>query len=186
MRHLAALLPIALLAATPLAAAEPVAVPAFRSVELRGGGTVVIRPGPASVTIRKGSAAFTSFRVDFQGQLKIDACNERCPRNYDLDIEIHYPTVLPVAVKGGGTIVAESGFGPQREVVAGIAGGGTIDLRSVSSSTAAAGVDGGGRILFGPSRSLAAAVNGGGEILYSGNPQVTTAIRGGGTVERGE
>jgi hypothetical protein len=186
MRHVAVLLPLAFVATAPLAAAEPVAVPAFNSVELRGGGKVVVRPGPASVTLLKGSAAFTSFRVDANGQLKIDACNSSCPRNYDLNIEIRYPRVLPMAIKGGGEISAAAGFGPQHELAAGVSGGGTIDLRSVRAETVAAGVNGGGTILVGASNSLAAAVNGGGEVLYSGNPQVTTAIRGGGTVERSE
>ena len=98
MRHVAVLLPLAFVATAPLAAAEPVAVPAFNSVELRGGGNVVVRPGPASVTLLKGSTAFTHFRVDAQGQLKIDACNAQCPRNYDLEVEIRYPKVLPMAI----------------------------------------------------------------------------------------
>lgn len=186
MRVLFTILPFALVAAVPAVAAETVPVPAFRSVELRGGGNVVVRPGPAQVAILNGSTQFTRFRVDSQGQLKIDACNNRCPRHYDLRIEIHYPSVLPMAVKGGGTIAAAPGFGPQREIAAGVAGGGLIDLRSVTAQTAAGGVNGGGTILVGPSRTLAAAVNGGGLIRYAGDPQVTTAINGGGAVRRGD
>ncbi len=184
MRHLAVLLPLTFLAAAPLAAAEPVAVPSFRSIELRGGGHVIVRPGPARVTILEGSSRFTRFAVDRQGQLKIDACNAQCPRNYDLTIEIRYPTVLPMGVKGGGTITAESGFGPQQSVAAGVGGGGLIDLRSVTARTVAAGVEGGGTILAGAPATLAAAVSGGGEIRYTGNPRVTTVINGGGSVRR--
>jgi hypothetical protein len=177
-------LPLAI-AAVPAIAAETVSVPAFRSVELRGGGHVTVRPGPAQVVILDGSTQFTSFSMDNQGQLKIDACNERCPQHYNLTIEIHYPNVLPMAVKGGGSIVAAPGFGPQDNVAAAIAGGGVIDLRSVTADTVAAGVNGGGKIMAGPSKTLAAAVNGGGEVRYAGNPQVTTAIRGGGNVRPG-
>src|SRR5690349_1906624 len=100
MRSATVLVPIALLAAAPLAAAETVPVPAFRSVELRGGGDIVVRRGPAQVTIVEGSTQFTSFAVDNDGQLKIDACNANCPRHYELRIEVSYPTVLPMGIKG--------------------------------------------------------------------------------------
>jgi hypothetical protein len=73
MRPAAVLIPLALLAAAPLAAAETVPVPAFRSVELRGGGDIVVRRGPAQVTLLQGSTQFTRFWVDPEGQLKIDA-----------------------------------------------------------------------------------------------------------------
>lgn len=186
MRVLFTILPFALVAAVPAVAAETVPVSAFRSVELRGGGSVVVRPGPARVTILNGSRQFTRFRVDEQGQLKIDACDANCPHHYDLRIEIRYPTVLPMGVKGGGSITAASGFGTQREVAAGVGGGGLIDLRSVMAETAAAGVNGGGRILVGPSKTLAAGVSGGGEIRYAGNPAVTMGVQGGGSVSRAD
>jgi len=172
-------------AAAPLAAAETVSVPAFRSVELRGGGDVIVRPGAPQVTILEGSSQFTSFRVDDQRQLKIDACNANCPNHYKLTIEIRYPTVLPMGIKGGGKITAAPGFGHQHELAAGVGGGGLVDLRSVSADTVAAGVNGGGKILVGESKTLAAAVSGGGEVRYAGDPQVTTVIDGGGSVRRG-
>lgn len=206
MRSMLFLLPLAV-AAVPAAAAEVVPVPEFRSIQLRGGGSVIVRPGPAQrVTIVNGSSHFTSFRVDRDGQLEIDACNERCPRQYDLTIEVRYPTVLPLGVKGGGEITVERGFGPQREialgvggggridvrslaagkVAAGVTGGGLIDLRSVDAGSVAVGVNGGGKVMVGRSKTLAAGVSGGGEVIYAGNPQVTTAINGGGNVRRGE
>jgi hypothetical protein len=174
-----------LLASAPLLAAEPVALPEFKSVELRGGGHVTIRPGPARVTIVEGSTRFTRFHVDKDGQLKIDACAGPCPRHYILKIELSYPTVLPMGVKGGGTITAASGFGTQQTVAVGIGGGGLIDLRSVTAETVAAGVHGGGKIMVGPSRSLAAAATGGGEIRYAGDPKVTSVINGGGSIRPG-
>ena len=114
-----------IVAAAPLAAAETVSVPAFRSVELRGGGTIIVRPGAPRVTILEGSSQFTRFRVDDQGQLKIDACNARCPNHYDLSIEIRYPTVLPMGIKGGGKITAAPGFGHQHQIAAGSAAAGS-------------------------------------------------------------
>jgi len=174
-------------AATPLAAAEPVPVPAFRSVELRGGGSVIIRPGPAQqVTIVEGSSQFTRMRVDGSGKLKIDACNERCPRHYRLTIEIRSPSVPDAAIAGGGTITAAPGFAPQGEIAVAVNGGGQIDVRALSVANVSAAVNGGGRILTGRSSSLSAAVNGGGEIRYASSRSVSSAIHGGGSVRRGD
>ena len=182
MRTAAILLPLALLASAPLVAAETVPVPAFKSMELRGGGNVVIRPGPAQVVIIDGSSQFTRFWVDGQGQLKIDACNERCPNHYRLNIEIHYPKVLPMGVEGGGKITVAPGFAPQHELAAGVSGGGVVDFRAVSADVVAAGVNGGGKVMVGTSRKIAAAVSGGGAVLYSGNPDITRVIDGGGVI----
>ena len=177
------LLPLLLLAASPATAAELVSVPAFQSVELRGGGEVVYRHGPVQrVTLLNGSTRFTGFRVDRQRKLEIDACNNNCPRHYDLQIEIISPQVVDSAVEGGGSITAGPGFGPQSDVAAAVDGGGLIDFRAVRIADVAASVQGGGKITVGPANNIAAAVNGGGEIRYAGNPSVTTAINGGGSV----
>jgi hypothetical protein len=186
MRLAAALLPLTLAAAVPAFAVETVPTSAFRSIELRGGGNVLVRPGRPQVTILEGSTQFTRFHVDGQQRLVIDACNDRCPRHYDLTIEVRYPTVLPMGVSGGGTISVAGGFGPQNAIAAGVEGGGTIDIRSVGADTIAAGINGGGKVLVGATKSLTASVNGGGDVRYSGNPSVTTAINGGGTVRRGD
>jgi len=189
MRYPLPLMSLAVAVIAPAQAAENVAlpVPAFNNVELRGGGDVVLVPGPAQrLTVLEGSTAFTRFRVDGSGKLKIDACDDRCPQHYRLRIEIQSPRVPPVAVMGGGEIRAAAGFAPQSEVAAGVAGGGKIDLRAVDASTAAAGVNGGGLILVRPRLSLAASVNGGGEVRHWGNPAVTTLIQGGGNVRRGD
>jgi hypothetical protein len=186
MRSIALLFPFALAAAAPLAAAETVPVESFRQVELRGGGNVVLRPGAAErVTILEGSSQFTTFRVDGEGRLVIDACNDRCPRHYKLRIEIQVPKVVPSAVKGGGTITAAPGFARQREIGIAVDGGGLIDMRAVSAVTVAAAVTGGGKILSGVSDTLAAAVMGGGEIRYLGDPKTAISINGGGNVRRG-
>lgn len=186
MRSIIPLFALALAASAPALAVENVPVPPFNNVELRGGGDVVLVPRPVQrITLLEGSTAFTRFRVDGTGKLRIDACNERCPQHYNLRIEIQSPHVPSVGVQGGGSIRAVSGFAAQDRVAAGVFGGGKIDLSAVAARTAAAGVDGGGLILIRPTATLAAGVNGGGEIRYFGNPQVTSAINGGGTVRPG-
>jgi len=176
----------ALLAAGPALALEPIAVPNFHSVELRGGGNVTVVPGPAErVTIVEGSSQFTHMYVENDGQLRIDTCNERCPQNYRLRVEIQSPRVPDLAVSGGGSIATSAGFAPQERLAAAVHGGGRIDARSVEAGSVAAAVNGGGELLVRPRASLAAAVNGGGHIRYWGSPSLTMAVRGGGDVNRG-
>jgi hypothetical protein len=185
MRSIAPIFALAFVASAPVLAAEVVPVPAFQSVELRGGGNVLVVPGPVQrVTIVRGSTEFTRIYMRDKGQLRIDACNERCPRNYPLEVRIESPNVPGVAISGGGTIRAASGFATQRQLSAAIRGGGTIDLRSVRSADAAAAVNGGGDIFVAPRDSLSAVVNGGGDVHYRGNPRVSMVVRGGGNVSR--
>jgi len=186
MRSILPIFAVSLAISVPAVAdAQSVAVPSFRSVELRGGGDVMIVPGPVQrVTILNGSTQFTSFRMRRDGQLVIDACNTQCPHNYNLRIRIESPRVPTVAVKAGGTIIAQRGFAPQRELVAAVSAGGTIDLRAVDTQTAVAAVNAGGDIYVRPRASLTAAVNSGGDIHYSGHPAVTMAVHGGGDVSR--
>jgi len=188
MRFIVPLLAVALAAAaapTPSSAAELVAVPGFRSVQLHGGGTITVRQGPVQrVTVMRGSTAFTTFRVWRNGELRIDACNSRCPRNYPLEIEIVSPRAPDLAINGGGTIIAARGFAPQAQLSAAINGGGTIDATAVPARNVSAAINGGGEIRVNAVHSLSTAVRGGGEVAYAGNPQVSTAIVGGGTVHR--
>jgi len=185
MRSSLPMFALALAISAPALAAEPVPVSAFRSIELRGGGDVTIVPGPVQrVTLVSGSRAFTSFRVVRNGRLEIDACNERCPRNYDLQIRIESPHLPSVAISGGGDIKAARGFAPQRELSAAVNGGGTIDVRAVDAADVSAAVNGGGTIFVRPRTTLSAAIHGGGDIRYSGNPQVSMAVSGGGDVSR--
>ena len=180
------LLPLAVSTPTPASAAELVQLPAFESVQLRGGGSVVVRRGPAQrVTIVDGSSAYTRMSVDHRGQLTIDACNNRCPRQYDLRIEIESPDAPDAAISGGGSISFAPGFAAQRDIAIAINGGGHIDARAVPAANVSAAVNGGGRILSGASQKLSAAVSGGGEVRYSGSPDVSSIVNGGGSVRRG-
>jgi len=97
--------------------ASPVSVGPFRSVELRGGGHVILRPGAVQrVTLVDGSTQFTKFYVKSDGQLVIDTCDENCPRHYDLEVEIVTPRIEGVAISGGGEVESESGFGRQNSI----------------------------------------------------------------------
>jgi hypothetical protein len=183
MRSVFPLFAAAFAVSAPAVAIEHVPVSAFRSVELRGGGEVTVRPGPVQrVTITEGSTQFTRIYLDRDRKLRIDACNNRCPGRYDLKVEIQSPDAPDVAISGGGSIRASGGFAPQRNLSAAVHGGGTIDVRSVRVSNVSAAVHGGGEIFVRPLSSLSAAVLGGGQVRYAGNPQVSMAVQGGGLV----
>ena len=186
VRSIVPLFTCALLAAAPALAQEVVPVPHFKSVELRGGGEVLIQRGPVQrVTLVKGSSRYTRVRVTRDDKLTIDVCSSDCPHNYRLKVVVESPNVPYLAIDGGGKISTAAGFAGQEEVVAAINGGGVIDATSVSAAKATAAVDGGGEIKVRALRVLTAAVNGGGVIRYWGDPQVTSAVDGGGVVRRG-
>lgn len=186
IRNIIPLMGLALLASVPAIASELVAVPAFHSVELRGGGDVALVHGVAQrVTIIDGSSQFTHIYVDRQGSLKIDACNRNCPNHYRLRIEIQSPQVPDLAVDGGGDIKVGSGFAPQHRLSAAVNGGGSIDTRGLEAADVAAAINGGGDLLVRAASTLQGAVSGGGLVRYWGNPQVTSAVQGGGAVQRG-
>jgi hypothetical protein len=185
MRSVLPLFALPIFASAPALATEQVAVPAFRSLELRGGGQVTIRPGPVQrITLIEGSSRITRFRVERDGQLKVDVCDNNCPRNYRLRIDVESPHVPDVAIAGGGSIQAVGNFAPQRQLSAAIKGGGKIDVLAVQAANVHSAIHGGGQISVRASASLAAAVNGGGHIRYAGNPQLSSAINGGGSVDR--
>ena len=180
------LLAFALAASAPALGAESIPVPHFNSIQLSDGGNVTVVPGPVQrVTLLSGSREFTRFRMRRDGQLEISMeCNGRCPRNYDLRVQVESPQVPNVAVSEGGTIVVQRGFAPQRRIAAAVSEGGTIDLRAAAADDISAAVNSGGTIHVRPLRTLSAAVNAGGDIRYSGNPKVTMAVNNGGAVRR--
>ena len=157
---------VALVAAAPGAASTPVSVPVFDSINLKGGGHVVVRHGGAqSVTLVSGNLETTRFKVTHDGTLEVDACVRSC-NDYRLEVEIVTPGLEGVGVEGGGEIRADGAF-PQRDSLAiGIEGGGEIDMIAISAGAVAAGIEGGGTI------------------RYRGDPTVTSGIEGGGSVSR--
>lgn len=172
-----------LLAAGGASAATVVPLAPFKAIGLHGGGDVVLKHGDVQrVTLLKGSTQYTGFTVK-EGSLEIDACNDSCPSNYDLQIEIVSPEIDAVAVHGGGDIKAEGSFPSVSHLAAAVHGGGDIDLRAIPAANVSAAVNGGGDISTTATVSLAAAVNGGGDITYWGNPTVSEAVHGGGDVQ---
>lgn len=175
----------ALVCAGAAQADETVSVPAFRSIELRGGGHVTLRHGDVQrVTLTRGSTRYTKFHVKDDGQLVIDACNRDCPWVYRLAITIETPAIGGVAVSGGGDIEAESGFARQPKLAAAVSGGGGIDVRAIPATRASAAVSGGGHIRLRALDDLHAAVDGGGKIaMRSGEvAEASATVSGGGAI----
>ena len=192
---------IALLAftAVPATAADVVPLPRFKAVELRGGGEVVLRHGPVQrVTIIEGDRNISSLEVAGPSErrvgrntfrnsgesLVIRACEERCPRNYRLRVEIVSPEVTAIAISGGGTVRTVGTFPRTGAVALAVSGGGVLDARTLTADAVGASVSGGGLINTYPRSSLGASVRGGGTIRYWGNPSVGQSVRGGGAVVR--
>jgi hypothetical protein len=183
-------------AAAPAAAQTVIPVSKFRAVELRGGGRVILRHGPVQrVTMLRGSSEYSSIETgrrqilnggrvvnDSREGLVIEACRQRCPRDYRLEVEIVTPDFDALAVSGGGEILLREGFPRRSSVALAANGGGTIDARALSATSVAAAANGGGTLLVRPDSSLAASVRGGGTIRYWGNPSVVQSVKGGGTV----
>ena len=178
----------ACLVALPAAAQTIVPTPAFNAIELEGGGHVTLRHGSVQqVRLLKGSTRFTRFIMERSQphKLRIEACDNDCPHDYDLEVEITTPGIDTLAVSGGGRIESGGDFPARHQLTLAVDGGGTIDVRAMSSEGATAAVDGGGRILVNAQRELTAAINGGGKIRYWGAPRLTEAVEGGGSVEQG-
>ncbi len=174
------------LAAAQASAGTIVPVAPFNSIELEGGGHIVLRHGAAQqVSLEKGSTQYTQFHIEDGNKLVIQACNESCPHEYDLEIAITTPDIQGVGVSGGGAIESNGTFPDQHSISAAVQGGGRIDVRSMDVANANAAVNGGGHIMVKVERDLTAAINGGGQINYWGNPQVRSAVSGGGEINKG-
>jgi hypothetical protein len=170
------------------AQSEPISVAAFRSVELRNGAHATVRYGPTQrVTLLRGDVDQTRITVASGDRLIIDKqCRMRCPRGYELEIEIVAPELSNITVAQGGWIQTRGSFPRQAELVATVDNGGTIDIRSMSVGSVTASVLSGGRILTRPLTTMAARVEDGGNITYWGDARVTQSIEHGGVVTRGD
>jgi len=174
------------LAALPALAEERVPVAPFDSIELEGGGHVIVKQGDVQqVRLVSGSTSFTRIVVEKGRKLRIEACNDNCPHHYDLQVEITTPRLDALAVSGGGEIEGAGDFPGLHKLAVAVNGGGTVDTRALHADRATAAVDGGGLIRVRANGELTAVINGGGTIRYWGNPRVTSAIDGGGKVEHG-
>ncbi|HKY97870.1 MAG TPA: DUF2807 domain-containing protein [Gemmatimonadaceae bacterium] len=167
----------------------PVSIPVapFSSINLPDGGHVIVRESPTQrVTLIQGNRDLTRIEVTDRGMLMIvDNCDTKCPRGYELEVEILTPRVASLAISNGGWIRTVGSFSGQSELSARVAHGGTIDARSMLVDNVNAAVEQGGRIFTSPRTSLTANVYQGGVVLYWGNPRVQRSIRKGGVVQKG-
>jgi hypothetical protein len=159
--------------------------PAFKSVQLRGMGHVIIRHGDVQrVTLLKGDSNVTQVHMDRYGndQLVIDACRNDCPSDYELVVEIVTPAISGVAIDGSGKIETQGSFPRMDRLNAAINGSGDIDVHGIAAERSDAAISGSGNIKVTTSGVLNAAISGSGTILYWGSPQVRSAISGSGTI----
>jgi len=190
--HTSHVLGVTLLSALALAMPKPViaqtVVPLapFRSVELRNGGKAILRHGPVQrVTLLKGTLDYSQVTIVSGDRLVIDKCSNKCPRGYELEIEIITPDIYGISVAHGGTIASRGNFPRLAEIRIDVSNGGTIDIRSITVDSVNASVDQGGRIFTKPQVSMSASVRQGGIITYWGDAQVTSSVEHGGVVTKG-
>ena len=157
----------------------------FTAIELDGGAKAVLNYGPAQrVTLLKGNPDLTHITVTGE-RLIIDKCRDKCPRGYEVEVEIVTPLISAVAVRNGGVIEGRGNFPLHPALSLAVAHGGTIDARPIPSNSITAAVNQGGRILAKPQATMTASVSNGGVITYWGDAQVTSSAQHGGAINKG-
>lgn len=184
------ILPALILAAVLPAAAEAgqtIPVPAFKTVEVHGGGHAVLRHGSVQrVVLLKGDPKIAEIRVTPEGELLLAPCKDWCWGEHELEVEITTPAIAGVSVHGGGDLDASGDYPVQPSLAVSVHGGGDADLRAIPAETVSASVHGGGDAEVRATRMLNASVHGGGTLRYWGHPHVTAATHGGGSIESGD
>lgn len=205
MRYLRSILMAAAIlpaATASSATAQPIALPKFEAVELKGGGgEVILRHGPSQrVTLLSGDPRITRLEVPPQivqrvgkdtitngGEtLVINGCNGDCPRGYHPKIEVVSPHVSGIAASSGGKVIAVGGFPTQSSIGVAAMSGGEIDIRAMAVRSVGAHASGGGIIRTRPLANLGASAGAGGQIIYSGNPKTGVHVDTGGSVTRAD
>jgi len=177
---------IILVVAALVAAQTVVPVAQFRSIELHDGGHVTLRHGPTqTVTLLKGSTDCGQFTVSDGGWLVIDKYKGRCPRKYELEIEIITPYIAEILVADGGRIQSRGSFPRQADIKTVVRNGGTIDVRTIVTDRVTASVEEGGGIFVMPQTVLFASVVSGGQITYWGDARLESSVRHGGAITKG-
>jgi hypothetical protein len=158
----------------------------FNSVEALDGGHVILRAAPTRrVTLLRGSLDYTRMEVVDGGRLVIDKCASKCPRGYQLEVEIAAPSFARLSIANGGRMQSSGDFPRQSQLTVAVAHGGAIDIRSMVVDRVTASVDQGGAIFTVPRAWLFARVSQGGIITYWGDPQVTSSVGRHGGVNKG-
>ena len=174
------------LLSVPVVAQTVVPLTPFRSIELRDGVKAILRHGPSQrVAFIKGSSDYTRVTIASADHLVIEKCVRKCPRGYDLEVEIVTPDIARLSVTDGGTIQSRGRFPRQAEMAVTVSNGGMIDIRSMAVGSVTASVVSGGGIFATPLTTLVASVVDGGSVTYWGDARVTSSIEHGGIVVRG-
>jgi hypothetical protein len=171
---------------------EPVVAPQnglplapFNSIELNGGAKAVLQYGSSQrVTMLKGSEDVSLITVTGQ-RLVIEKCRDKCPRGYELQVEIVTPVITALAAVNGGNIESRGNFSLHTALSLAVSHGGTVDARAIPANNITSAVNQGGRILAKPQLTMTASVSNGGVITYWGNARVTSATAHGGVVTKG-
>jgi hypothetical protein len=168
------------------AAETPVQLPPFNSIEAYDGAHVTLRHGPTQrVTLVKGSLDYSRVAVNSRGTLVIRKCENKCPRDHELSVEVVAPRLTSISLANSGRILTVGSFPRQDNLIIAVAHGGMIDLRLMPAGRVTASVDNGGRILTVPETSLSATVAQGGNITYWGDAEVKSSVEHGGGVVKG-
>jgi hypothetical protein len=158
----------------------------FNSIAVIDGGHVVLRPAPTQrVTLLRGSLDYTRLSTTDGGRLVIDKCIRKCPRGYQLEVEIFAPSFGRISLANGGRVQSRGDFPRQGELALAVSNGGTIDVRSMVAERVTASVNQGGGILTVPRALLFARVTNGGMITYWGDARVRSSVGHGGAVNKG-
>ncbi|MBW3634715.1 MAG: hypothetical protein KY456_16980, partial [Chloroflexi bacterium] len=163
----------------------PAPLTRFKSVELHGDGTVILRHGRTQqVLLKEGIPGSTHLSVGSEGILTIKACASRCSTAAPA-IEIVTPSIEMAAVTGRGLIRIDGEFPESKSLALAATDDGTIDARSTNVLDVAVAVTNGGLVSVSAQRELAASVTGGGKIQYCDGPaSVASTITSGGSVEK--
>lgn len=157
----------------------------FTAVELNGGVKAVLHYGsPQRVTMLKGSEDVSQMTVTNE-RLVIDKCRDKCPRGYELQVEIVTPLITAISAANGSRIESRGSFPHQTAMSLAVSNGGTVDARAILANNITSAVNQGGRILANPQMTMVASVSNGGVITYWGNAQVTSSTQHGGAVNKG-
>jgi hypothetical protein len=173
-------------ASAPLPIQSTLQLAPFSSIQVRDGGHVVLRPASAPrVTLVRGSLDYTRLAIAEGGMLVIDRCIRKCPRGYQLEVEVFAPSFGRISLANGGRVQSRGDFPRQGELALAVSNGGTIDVRSMVAERVTASVNQGGGILTVPRALLFARVTNGGMITYWGDARVRSSVGHGGAVNKG-
>ena len=154
MRSFVPLFALAVAARRPAIAAEPVPVPTFRSVQLRGGGDVTIVPARYNGSrIVEGSTQFTRIRVDRDGQLQHRRLQRALPAQLPPADRDPSHRAYPISAIDGGGLITTAAASAAAQLSVGVNGGGKIDARSVDAADVGARSMAAARSVCAPARA---------------------------------